>query len=198
MYDKNMWVVHYTCHENLKKIKRSRVIKSAWCLMNAAERKQHGTTPRKCSERINDAILRDQEPLTKGIAVDCDTKPGEYVEYLNQHIFFWPTRYEGNRRRKNFRNKYPNESAIFCRLCDLQCENIILYSRYNSGSRPREVAKYPRSCDLFKPIKSRESEPIVEIVVYGKVKLPQKTKYKKKGRARKFLRRNETDNKTDK
>ncbi len=176
MHDKKMWVVHYTDYENFKKIKDTGVIKSAWSLMNAEEKQRYVYPPRPYWRDVSGGKLRDQIPLTKGKiplvrGITCE----QYLKCLNKHVFFWPTRYEGNRRRKNFRNRYPGECAIFVRLCELQEE--ILFSRYNSGAVPRDASK-KRDCNLFKPLKDRQSnEPIVEIVIRGKAILPSNTRY---------------------
>ena len=182
MYDKNMWVVHYTGRENFETIKKGGCIKSAWDLMNGAEKKSSATQKREeCKPLASGAVLRDQKPLTNRIKFSDDMRFHEYVQYLNQHVFFWPTRYVGNNRRHSFLHKYPGECEIWFQLCDSEKENKVLFSRYNSGATPRSPKQHKRSRNMFRPIQCRTAkESIVEIVFERSVKLPYNTKYRKK------------------
>ncbi|MDD9799535.1 MAG: hypothetical protein OXU29_03610 [Gammaproteobacteria bacterium] len=180
MYDEKMWVIHYTHPDNFRKIKKSGKIKSAWHLMRPSQRKQHAQERRGTCQKIGGAVLRDQKPLTRRIQFCDGAKFCQYVEYINQHVFFWPTRYAGSKKREAFRKKYAGDCEIRCRLCDLEKANPgkILYCRYNSGATPRQPEKHKRSRKMFQPLSERKKQPIVEVVIKGVVKLPPETKYK--------------------
>ena len=174
-----MLLTHYTDRCNLKAIREDRVLKCALSLMELRGRLDLARTRRVDSTPIAcGVVLRDQQPLDEKRLVFCDgsTLP-DFVEYLNGHVFFWAG---DNDRRKSFCDKYPRSKCIGlrCNLSSLRAANPdaeILFSPYNSGSTPYNPKKSPRCLNLFQPLNSRRDRPIMEIVVRGRIQLPDNT-----------------------
>ena len=189
--ERDYCLIHYTDRRNLERIKETGTLRSALCLMREAKDMSYEKQKRKQSVQVGNAVLRDQQPLNSRI-VFCDgaTLP-EFIEYLNGHVFFWPSSGEGKQYRMNFRKKYkhPKHIGLRCRLSDLCSANgkkDILFSPYNSGSAPQvSLEKSPRHLNLFQSLKSRKSKScknktLVEIVIKGEIRLPHNTEYEKK------------------
>ncbi len=191
-----MRLIHYTCRRNLDGIKKTRELRCASSLMNAGEKKIHAGKKRPESTQCEATVLRDQQPLTERIVFSDGTTFPEFVEYLNEHVFFWPDSHAGEQAREGFRNKYSyseEQVGLRCQLDDLIAENPgmeILFSRYNSGATPRSPRKSPRCRKLFQPLKARNGSRLVEVVAHGKVRLPDDTEWEcDEGRWSKFFAR---------
>ncbi|WP_424948083.1 bifunctional glutamate N-acetyltransferase/amino-acid acetyltransferase ArgJ [Candidatus Spongiihabitans sp.] len=173
----SLWLLHCIAPENFAALQKSKVLKSASSLMNAAERKCYETQKRdECVKLSNGIVLRDQQPLTDKIKFSDDTTFPQYVKYINEHVFFWPTKIPNM-----FCNKYSHHIILRCKLSDLEDENPdteILFSRYNSGATPRIPTQSPRLLNLFQPLKSRVGTALVEVVAYRNIRLPANTEYK--------------------
>lgn len=190
--DCDMELFHFIDPCNKSKICKDRELRSALCLMNDEEREKIAHTKRKeCEELANGAILRDQKPLDGNRIEFCDnTTFPEYVYYLNEHVFFWTNTGRSNECMEAFGEKYKTHIKLRCQLSDLKEKNPcaeILYSRYNSGATPRTPSEHPRSSSMFQPLASKKGETLVEIVVKGKVKLPDNTEYQCKDKSWKKL-----------
>ena len=177
------WILtHYTDRENLDRIWETRTLRCALDLMDDCEKACWSKKKRCDFVPVKLAVLRDQQPLTDGIVL-CATFADfdEYVQYLNGHVFFWPSHSAGKIRRKEFRKKYthPKHVGLRCRLSALTAANPkteILFSPYNSGATPRINPKNsPRG--LFQPLQSRKGLAFVEAVVKSEVLLPDCTEY---------------------
>lgn len=178
----NMLLTHYTDRRNVETIRQEGVLRCALALMNKREKMRYAGERRPESMPVScGAVLRDQEPLNRKRLAFCDGASfAEFVRYLNGHVFFWADNYASEQSRKRFRNKYshPGHIGIRCQLADLHAANSkadILYSPYNSGSTPRIPKEHPRHLKLFQLLNKRGNRRFVEVVVRGKVYLPQKT-----------------------
>lgn len=196
MTDSDLALRHYTDHRNLDQIKKMRVLRCALCLMNKTERAHHATKKRAGAMPTGGgAVLRDQQPLSERIVFSDNATLADFVEYLNGHVFFWPSGCQGEKARQNFCGKYqyPKHIGLSCQLSDLIAANPetkILFSRYNSGCTPRCPVKSPRSLALFQPLNLCDKQPLVEVVVKGEVRLPDNTKWEcKNGQWREFFPR---------
>ena len=177
-----MILTHYTDQRNLAVIRGSGVLKCALSLMTPREAKSLAGEKRMDSIPLLRAVLRDQQPLFPRIVLSDGASFADFVRYLNGHVFFWASSSAGEKCREGFRLKYPRPDHIGlrCNLRDLQDVNPnteILYSPFNSGSTPRSPRKSPRSLNLFQPLKSRGGHRLVEVVVRGKIRLPDNTKW---------------------
>lgn len=180
-----MWLTHYTDCQNYRKIQDTRVLRCALRLMNEDESVHHARTKRSKSLPLTAAVLRDQQPLTERIVLCDGATFDDFVEYLNGHVFFWPSNYTGEQCREKFQQRYARSGHIDiqlrCRLSDLRAANPdakILFSSYNSGATPRDPEKSPRCRNLFQPLESRGGKRLVEVVVRGEVQLPDNTEVK--------------------
>ncbi|WP_147306868.1 DUF7002 family protein [Paenibacillus taihuensis] len=109
----------------------------------------------------------------------------EFQQYLDQHVFFWPTRRNCLKMLETYTRREPDEGFAVLQL-DAQAllsdffDNVKL-SKYDSGSSPRYPARtsYKKSLDMFLPIAQFETmkasylpakpSEIFEILVEGKV-----------------------------
>jgi len=127
--------------------------------------------------------IRDQAPLHRGNALFPDGYTfGEFVESLNQRIFFWPgTEAEpisyGIRHFERYRDEHP--ALIRIRLASLLAVNpgiMPRFCRFNSGS-PRCSAgkKSPRGPHTFLSLEEFNCTPseVVEITFEDPVVLPK-------------------------
>ena len=177
-----MVLTHYTDARNLDAIKESGILKCALFLMTPDEAKIHAEKKRADSIPLSRAVLRDQQPLYPHIVLSDGATFADFVKYLNGHVFFWPDISAGIKSRKSFRTKYqrPDHIGLRCNLQDLRDANQetrILHSPFNSGSTPRSPKKSPRSLNLFQPLESHSGRRIVEVVVRGEVRLPDKVEW---------------------
>ena len=174
---KIQWLVHCVDPANFAALQKSRILCSASSLMNESEKQRYEKHKRNaCLPLDNGVILRDQEPLTEKIPFSNGKTFPEYVKHINEHVFFWP-----EKPLEGFRNKYRLHRVLRCHLGDLEKANPgceILFCRWNAGAARCPQRKYCQSGTAFEPIASRTNEPVVEIVVRDKVKLPPETEYK--------------------
>ena len=176
-----MMLYHFTFCENLPFIRRDGVLLPTATLRDNCGLGDEKTQKRDCHRELPcGRISRDQSALTDGLVFSDDTNLDKFASYLDEHVFFWPDRFTDKRYRERFRAKYQRSECVGLRVCfaDLREANPgteFLYSPYNSGAVPREPEKYKRSHSLFQPLQSRGGERLVEIVVRGKIRLPENT-----------------------
>ena len=174
-------LTHYTNRRNVGAIRKGGILRCALSLMSDRERKGWAEKARRdCVLLESGAVLRDQSPLTERLVFSDGATLAQFVRYLNGHVFFWPDRFRGKKCHDSFRAKYrrPKNVGLRFGFADLREANPkaeFLYSPYNSGSMPRNPKESPRSLCLFQPLQSRGSERLVEIVVRGKIRLPENT-----------------------
>ena len=140
------FLYHLTARENLPRIRRSRSLECAACLFDAASRPELKRKRRRngCRLRIDEGTVhvRDQSPLHSGnICPDQDFSFEEFVELLNEHVFFWPGGSDGPNRygRRHF-ERYRDDKPALIRirseaLVSSNYGNTPLFCRYNSGAR---------------------------------------------------------------
>ena len=176
-----MMLYHFTFCENLPFIRRDGALLSAATLLDKCGAGDEKTQKRNRRIKLPcGRILRDQFPLTEHLVFSDGANLAQFVRYLNRHVFFWPDNSRGKKCRDSFRAKYrrPKNVGLRFGFADLREANPkaeFLYSPYNSGAMPRNPKKSPRSLCLFQPLQSRGSERLVEIVVRGKIRLPENT-----------------------
>lgn len=137
-------------------------------------------------------ILKDHKPLVFANAeLAPGWAPGDFVEFLNRHVFFWP----GNERgpvkyRERLFSAYEADTPAVLRTptADLIAENrglTPLFCPFNSGApRMQSGQRVPRGPDLFAPAGEfpRRASRAVELVFRGAVVLPESTQFRVAGR----------------
>lgn len=117
--------------------------------------------------------------------MDAGTTQREFQQYLDRHVFFWPTRRSCQKMLEIYSKREPGEGFAVLQL-DAQSLltdffDQVKLSKYDSGSSPRYPARtfYKKSLNMFLPIKRFEAvsehvlpakpSEIFEVLVEGKV-----------------------------
>ena len=176
-------LLHLTAASNLPSITRTRQLRCANAFLSGAglatrsseRRLEHLTIP--ASE--GDALLRDQKPLIEGaIAFEKGWDLARFIQYVNQHVFFWPCRPSGPMDPgMNHFERYRSESPVLLRVPTASIDTTNLrFSRYNSGAPRCSGGKYsPRGGNTYLPAVDFEgtASEVVEVVVVGACALPR-------------------------
>jgi hypothetical protein len=134
-------------------------------------------------------VLKDQRPLTFANAeLAPGWEPGDLVEHLNRHVFFWPG---GDRGPLKYGERlfeaYEASSTSVLRVATaelfaLNPDREPLFCPFNSGA-PRMQAgrRVARGPDLFTPASAfpRRASEVVELVFNGPVMLPASTQMRR-------------------
>ena len=102
--------------------------------------------------------IRDQAPLHAGHMSLChNTTYTEFIEFLNQHVYFWPGTCAGPndygiRHFARYRKRKEDSVVLACDSASLfQVNTEPRFSRYNSGSpRCSGGKRSPRCIDMFR------------------------------------------------
>lgn len=155
------FLYHLTAADNLERIRRNSVIKSAAVLMQEAQdlrhlrEKRHQHVHLRLGESI--VVIRDQAPLYLG---NIGFGPGwtfaDVIASLNERVFFWPGNDEGPRDygKRHF-ERYRDENPAIIRvrtqsMFDCDRNPPPEFCKYNSGS-PRCTGGRgsPRNAETF-------------------------------------------------
>lgn len=180
------YLFHLTATGNVERILRHRRIESAIALLGAAGRRDLARQRRRAHVHVEvDGVriqLRDQAPLHPGnMALDGGWTFEDFVEHLNERVFFWPGTSSGPisygvRHYERYRGEAP--AILRVATADLIEENghsPPLFCRYNSGSpRCSNGRKSPRTARTFMGAGDADFGigGIVEVTFVGEVRLP--------------------------
>ena len=180
------YLYHVTARENGSLLAREMILEPAAELMRRAGRPDliRWRRPDPVLLRIDDdeVILKDQRPLIEAnLSLDGSWELEDFVEYLNQHVFFWPGRSDGPiSHGVRLLGRYDATAPLVLRVPtrDVIDANIgfePLFCPYNSGA-PRQQGgrRARRGPHLFAPAERfhrRESE-VVELAYRNRVALP--------------------------
>lgn len=128
-------------------------------------------------------VIKDQHPLIEAnLSLDGSWELGDFVEYLNEHVFFWPGRADGPiSHGQRLLGRYDATAPLVLRVptSDLLAANpgdVPLFCAFNSGApRRQQGQRVRRGPHLFAPADRfgrRESE-VVELAFRCSVRLPQ-------------------------
>ena len=177
------YLLHLTAASNLSSIIRTRELRCANAFLSGAgletrsseRRLEHLTI--QASEGV--ALLRDQKPLIEGaIAFEEGWDLARFVQYVNQHVFFWPCRKSGPMDPgMNHFERYHSERPVLLRFptASIAAANL-RFSRYNSGAPRCSGGKCsPRGGNTYLPAVDFEgtASEVVEVVVVGACALPR-------------------------
>lgn len=180
---------HVTASKNLPALRNHRRVYPAAELLKLAKRLDLLRERRKSYVPLGiedqTILLKDQRPLIEKNADLADAWDfGDFVEYLNGHVFFWPGTYEraigpGRRLLEHYASEGPAILRVPTRqLFDMNAKVTPLYCAFNSGA-PRYNAghRVPRGPDLFAPAKlfPRRASEVVELGFRDAVTLPAET-----------------------
>lgn len=183
------YAYHVTASENLPVLRnRGRAYPAAELLklgnrLDLLRERRETHVPVSFDDHI--ILLKDQRPLIEknaDLAEGWDF--GDFVEYLNDHVFFWPgtdTRATGPGRR--LLEHYASEGPAILRvptrqLFDVNSSITPLYCAFNSGApRQQSGKRVQRGSDLFMPVHlfSRRASEVVELGFREEVTLPVET-----------------------
>ena len=126
-------------------------------------------------------VLKDQRPLILANSALTDGRTsGDFIEFLNRHVFFWPGHERGPiRRGRLLLQRYAAAGPAMLRTptADLFATNPELEPRFcpfNSGAlRKQHGRRVRRGPDLFMPAEQfpRKVSQVVELVFKGPVHL---------------------------
>lgn len=180
------YMFHLTAAANVERILRMRRLESTASILRRAGRMDVARFRRRDhvsveidGERVQ---LRDQAPLHEGnMALDANWTFGDFVEHLNERVFFWPGGPEGpiSYGVRHY-ERYSDEKPTILRIATeaLLANNQDRpphFCRYNSGSpRCSNGKKSPRTARTF--VRGELAEfgvgSVVEVTFVGDVRLP--------------------------
>jgi hypothetical protein len=180
------FLYHVTARENLRRLQRTHRLETAEHLLRGGGRADLLRQRRPTSVSLlldgETAVLKDQRPLIEAnVSVVPPWTFGDFVEFLNQHVYFWPGDaigpiVSGVRLLAHYAEELP--LVLRVRLSDLLNVNpgaVALFSPYNSGA-PRMQRGEPvrRGPDLFRPAHAarRKRFEVIEVAFRGTVTLP--------------------------
>jgi hypothetical protein len=183
------FLYHPAYADNIERIRSTRRLESTASLLAAAGRQADLRTRRRTTLAITISgqriLLRDQAPLNeRNIKFTGGWTLGDLVEYLNRHVFFWPSNASGpNDYGVRHYQHYATVNPIMIRvafdsLSDHNHGQIPFFSKYNSGSpRYYQGRPSPRGPDTFLSADQCTYPPskVVEVTLLECVVLPDDT-----------------------
>jgi len=183
------FLYHVTARQNLGRLRRTQRMDTASAILRAARRQDLLRARRPDPVTIvldgEPIVLKDQRPLlSSNVALTKGWQFADFVEYLNDHVYFWP----GDALSlldagKRLLAHYAPGSPLVLRvpLLALTAANPDLpplFSPYNSGA-PRMQGGRPvkRGPDLFRSAERARGRPheVIEVAFHGSVVLPADT-----------------------
>lgn len=183
------YLYHVTARENLDMLADTMRLEPAASLMRRSGRNDLLRWRRSSTVRltpgVGEVVLKDQAPLIEeNVALTHGWTFADFVEYLNEHVFFWPGTAVGPikagvRLHGHYENALP--LVIRASTSDLLAANpdaIPLFCALNSGA-PRQqggrrVARGPHLFTIGSDFPRRERE-VVELAFRSGVELPDGT-----------------------
>jgi len=172
---------HLTAVENLKSIVSTQKLRCANALLEEAGLLRQAVLRREEHLRVRTnegtMLIRDQKPLVSGaIEFEEGWNLMRFVEYVNQHVFFWPGTAVGpiNPGLNHF-ERYRTECPVILRIATEDADpNSLRFSRYNSGAPRCSGGKYSprgsRTCLAANEFPGTASE-VIEVVATGEFAL---------------------------
>ena len=182
---------HVTQRANLARLARSRRLYPAADLIRRSGELSVLRARRGDQRPLNvdgeAVVLQDQRPLILANAqLDPMWTEGDFIEFLNEHVFFWPGVKSGPiRYGARLLDHYEEQSPAVIRVCTatLLAENCLLtplFCAFNSGAPRRQGGRcVRRGRDLFLPAATFPRSPggAVELVFRGAVELPNGSEF---------------------
>ena len=180
---------HVTQRANLPRLSRTRRLLPAADLIRRSGElhllRTRRTEPRHITVDGEVVVLQDQRPLIfANAALGPGWTEGDFVEFLNMHVFFWPGDSVGPiQYGERLWNRYAADSPGVLRIpsASLLAANRSLsplFCAFNSGApRMQHGQRVARGRDLFQPGNSFDRAPAKarELVFGGPVALPEET-----------------------
>lgn len=197
------FLYHVTAQENLAALCQQRVMSPAAELMRRAQRPDLVRWRRPDSVVLDlqgqKVVIKDQRPLVEAnLALEGSWELGDFVEYLNHLVFFWPGRADGpisNGKRLLSRYEADAPAVIRIATAELLSANAglePLFCPFNSGAaRQNAGVRARRGPNLFTSAERfprRESE-VVELAFRSEVTLPESVEVRSKVGWRRLLLR---------
>jgi hypothetical protein len=179
------YLYHLTFRQNADRILSTHLLESASRLSSASIKKPSMREKRRDIVPIHikgeEVLLRDQSPLyEKNMKLDDGWTFEDYLEHLNQHVFFWSGTEEGP---NDYGRRYFEKLGYGSVLLRVETRSLFeqnpepLFCRYNSGS-PRYCAgkASPRGAMTFIPAQDAgfTAGEVVEVVYKNKINLDVK------------------------
>ncbi len=180
------FLYHVTARANRDALARDRKLWPAADLMRRAGRSDliRWRRPDSVVLQVDSelVVIKDQRPLVEAnLSLDGSWQLADFVEYLNQHVFFWPGRAtgpiaHGKRLQERYRASTPLVLRVATRdLIGANQGSEPLFCQFNSGApRQNQGKRARRGPHLFEPadrFARRESE-VVEFAFRAAVSLP--------------------------
>jgi hypothetical protein len=182
------YAFHVSQGANLTRLLRTRRLEPSATLIERSDRPELLRQRRKRPETIrvdgDSVVLQDQAPLVfANIKLPPEWNEGDFVEFLNRHVFFWPGRADDliNSGRRLL-NHYETQAPVLLRVRtkSLLRDNpnaVPLFCPFNSGAtlRKQNGQTVRRGPDLFSPEGTFPRTPgkVVELVFRGTIELPR-------------------------
>lgn len=179
------YLYHVSARQNLAALAAERMLHPAGELMRRAARSDlvrwRRTDPVTLVADGRVYVLKDQRPLIANNADFEGCSVEEFVEYLNEHVFFWP----GTAERPvssgvRLQQRYEIEAPLVLRmraeaLLAENPETEPLFCQFNSGAPRRQGGRrVRRGLRLFTAARdfSRRESEVVEVAFRGSLRLP--------------------------
>jgi hypothetical protein len=179
------FLYHVTARENLPRLQRTHRLDTAQYLLQAAGRPELSRLRRSMPVSLlvdgEAVVLKDQHPLIEAnVLLDPPWLFGDFVEFLNQHVYFWPGDaigpiLAGARLLVHYAKELP--LVLRVSVSDLLSENPdaeALFSSYNSGApRMQRGQRVRRGLDLFRPAHAarRKRYEVIEVAFRASLRL---------------------------
>ncbi len=185
------YLYHITALENLSSVRRTRRLEPASALMRRAGRGDLVRWKRHVSVALAfdgaSVVLKDQSQLIEeNLALHRDWTFADYIEYMNDHVFFWPGTDRGP-VKSGVELPYHGNGTVavtirmpFAGLLAANPAVEPLFCSVNSGAhRERGSRRTPRGPHLFRNALnfSRRPRDVVEVAFREAVALPAGAAY---------------------
>jgi hypothetical protein len=182
---------HVTARENLPALSRAMQLFPAATLMRKAGRadqlRWRRSIPLSLSAGTETYTLKDQAPLLEvNVSLGAGWAFGDFVEYLNEHVFFWPGTADGPigagvRLLARYEEGAPAVLQIpTAALLEANSDAEPLFCPFNSGTaRQQQGRRVLRDSRLFRTAADfpRPASQVVELVFRSAVLLPAESSY---------------------
>jgi hypothetical protein len=183
---KRPFLFHLTALNNLDNIKRSKTLFSTKTIFQMAGRKDRAFLRTRRAEHDHIEVngdsyhIRDQAPISLLALSKCleEMNCEDYIEFLNERVFWWPTL---ERLERHFK-RYEKENPLILKCSSAQLFDLNrnpLFSRLNSGATRANsyLGGVPpsRGRDTFLEAEKYDRGPstVAEVTFLGKCILPE-------------------------
>jgi hypothetical protein len=183
------FVYHVTDRANLPRLQTDRGMRPAESWLADAKRRDLLGTWRPDSTALpldgGVVVLKDQKPLIEAnTLLTGGWTFGDFVTYLNRHVFFWPGRADGpigpgSRLLQHYEAEGPAVLRLpTAELLAVNSSVAPLFCAFNSGSpRCQHGERVPRGPNLFTSADRfpRRASQVVELTFAAEIRLPAST-----------------------